>query len=55
MQHSLAEQHFNCFEDVKKWLNDWIIQKAEKFLYDGIQMLPKRWAKVVDNNGNYFD
>ena len=32
MQHSLAEQHFNCFEDVKKWLDDWIIQKAEKFL-----------------------
>jgi histone-lysine N-methyltransferase SETMAR len=54
MSHGLADQHFSNYEEVKKWLDDWIASKPEKFYWDGIHKLPKNWQKVVENNGNYI-
>lgn len=54
MAHGLSEQRFHNFEDVKKWLDDWIASKEEKFFFDGIHKLPKNWEKVVANDGNYI-
>ncbi|KYN06727.1 Ras-related and estrogen-regulated growth inhibitor, partial [Cyphomyrmex costatus] len=33
MQHGLFEQHFSYFEDIKKWLDDWIASKKSEFFY----------------------
>lgn len=55
MQHGLAEQHFQSYEDVKNWIDSWIASKDEEFFRHGIRMLPERWEKVVANDGQYFE
>ena len=55
MGHSLAEQHFNNFEDVRKWLDEWISNKDEAFFWNGIHKLPERWTKCVESEGQYFE
>jgi len=42
MQHGLSEQHFNSFEDIKKWLDDWIASKESEFFLLGIYLLLKK-------------
>ena len=36
MAHSLAHQHFRCYEEVKKWIDSWIASKDASFFRDGI-------------------
>jgi [histone H3]-lysine36 N-dimethyltransferase SETMAR len=55
MGHALAEQHFNSYEEVKKWLDDWFASKDEQFFWRGIHKLPERWEKCVASNGHYFE
>lgn len=55
MQNHLSDQHFNFFEDIKKWLDSWIASKDELFFRRGIHLLPERWEKVVTNDGQYFE
>lgn len=55
MGHALAEQHFNSYEDVKKWLDGWFLSKGDEFFWGGIHNLPQRWEKCVANEGNYFE
>lgn len=55
MAHGLADQSFNSFEDVKKWVDEWIASKDESFFRRGIRMLPERWEKIIANDGYYFD
>lgn len=55
MSHGLAEQRFTSYDDTKKWVDDWIASKDEKFFKHGIHMLPERWAKIVANDGQYFE
>jgi histone-lysine N-methyltransferase SETMAR len=55
MQHGLSGQHFKTYEEIKKWLDEWIASKQEEFFYRGIHLLPERWAKVVANDGQYFE
>jgi len=55
MQHGLSEQHFNSYEQVKKWIDDWLASKDEQFYRHGIHSLPERWKKVIANDGQYFD
>ena len=31
MGHSLTEQYFGSYEDVKKWLDEWFAAKGEDF------------------------
>ena len=40
--HGLADQQFRSYEDIEKWL-------------DGIRALLERWAKIVANDGQYFE
>lgn len=55
MAHGLSDQHFNIYEEIEKWLNEWIASKDESFFHQGIQ-LPYRWDKIIAaNDGNYFD
>ena len=55
MQHGLSEQPFNSGEEVKNWIYEWLASKDEPWYWEGIHQLPKRWSKVIDNDGQYFD
>nr|CDS28892.1 Mariner Mos1 transposase [Hymenolepis microstoma] len=53
--HGLAHQHFSPYEEMKNWIDSWILSKDEKFFHRGIHLLPERWAKVVANDSEYFE
>ena len=53
--HALAEQHFNSYENVRKWLDNWFASKEELFFWRGIHTLPERWEKCINSNGDYFE
>ena len=55
MAHSLVDRQFRSYEDIEKWLDSWIALKDEHFYRKGIRALPERWAKVVANDGKYFE
>ena len=55
MGHALAEQRFDSYENVKKWLDDWFDSKDKQFFWSGIHKLPGRWEKCVDSDGQYFE
>ena len=55
MAHDLADQQFRSYKDIEKWLDSWIASKDEHFHRNGIWALPERWAKVVANDGQYFE
>ena len=55
MQHGLSEQHFNSYEEVKNWIDEWLASKDERWYCEEIHQLPNRWKKVIDNDGQYFD
>ncbi|CAK9816496.1 Mariner Mos1 transposase [Anthophora quadrimaculata] len=55
MTHGVSSQHSTSYEDTKNWIDSWIFSKEEQFFRCGIRMLPKRWAKVVGSDGNYFE
>ena len=55
MAHGLADQQFRSYEDIEEWLDSWITSKDEHFYRNGIRALPGRWAKVVANDGQYFE
>ena len=50
MQHGFSEQHFNFYEEVKNWIDEWLASNDERWYWEGIQ-LPKRWKKVISNDG----
>jgi len=54
MQHSLTDTYFSNYEEVQKWMDEWIASKDIAFYRRGITLLPEKWEKVVEN-GNYFD
>lgn len=55
MGHALAEQHFNSYDDVRNWLDEWFAAKGGEFFWGGIHKLPERWGKCVASEGNYFE
>jgi len=54
MQHVLAHTHLSNYEEMQKCTDQWIALK-NKFYRRGIQLLQKRWEKVIENNRLYFD
>jgi len=55
MTHSLSEQKFSSYEDIKQWVDWWIASKDGDFFRRGICMLSERWEKVVASDGQYFE
>ena len=41
-------------EGVKRHVEEFFESKPVQFYTDGISKLPERWAKVVEQNGQYF-
>ena len=35
MQHGLSQQHFNSYEEVKNWIDEWLASKDERWYWDG--------------------
>ena len=55
MNNALQGVHFQTFEEVQKWVDNFFASKSQEFFREGIHELPIRWQKVLDNNGEYFD
>lgn len=55
MGHSLADQHFANFEEVKIWVAEWFGSKEGQFYRRGIHTLPERWQKCINSDGQYFE
>jgi len=55
IQHSFTDQHFKTYEEIKKWLDEWIASKDEHFFYCGIYLLPEKWEQVIASDGKYFE
>ena len=55
MAHDLADQQSRSYEDIEKWLDSSIALKDEHFYRNGSPALRERWAKVVANDGQYFE
>lgn len=47
MQHGLADQHFSNYEEVKNWIDSWIVEKPAEFFKKGIRELPEKLKKVI--------
>ena len=54
MQHFLKEKSYSDVESIRKDVAQFFASKPVSFYEKGIQSLPERWAKVIDNDGNYF-
>ena len=52
MGHALVERHFDSYEDVRKWLDEWFASKDEEFFWRGIHKLSERWEKCIVSEGN---
>ena len=54
LQNSLNGKNFNNDDDIKSYLIQFFANKNQKFYERGIMMLPERWQKVIDQNGQHI-
>lgn len=54
LQNSLNGKQFNSDNGVKQHLLQFFADKGQKFFERGIMMLPERWQKVIEKNGQYI-
>ena len=54
LQNSLNGKNFNNDDDIKSYLIQFFANKNQKFYECGIIMLPERWQKVIDQNGQHI-
>lgn len=54
MQHGLVDTHFRNYEDVRKWIDEWIASKDQSFYRSGIHLLLQRWEKCIASESKYF-
>ena len=55
MQLVLSGVRLISAEDLQNWVDNWIVSKDQELFFCEIHSLSKRWAKVISNNGKYFD
>ncbi len=55
MEHFFREKSFEDFKSVEKEVENYFASKPVSFFERGIRLLPEKWAKVIVNDGNYFD
>ena len=53
LQNSLNDKNFNNDDDIKSYLIQFFANKNQ-FYECGIMMLPERWQKVIDQNGQHI-
>ncbi|CAK9801764.1 Histone-lysine N-methyltransferase SETMAR [Anthophora plagiata] len=54
LQNFLDGKTFTLNEEVKNHLDQFFASKDQKFYERGIMLLPERWQKVLDQNGQYI-
>ncbi|GFY23755.1 mariner Mos1 transposase [Trichonephila clavipes] len=54
LQNVLDGKTFTSNEEVKNHLDQFFASKDQKFYVRGIMLLPERWQKVLDQNGQYI-
>jgi [histone H3]-lysine36 N-dimethyltransferase SETMAR len=54
LQIFLDVKTFTSNEEVKYHLDQFFASKVQKIYERGIMLLPERWQKVLDQNGNYI-
>ena len=54
LQNSLNGKNFNNYDDIKSYLIQFFANKNQKFYECGIMMLPERWQKIIDQNGQHI-
>ena len=54
LQNSLNGKNFDNDDDIKSYLIQFFANKNQKFYERGIMMLPERWQKVIDQNGQHI-
>ncbi|GFV49897.1 histone-lysine N-methyltransferase SETMAR [Trichonephila clavipes] len=54
LQNFLDGKTFTSNEEVKNHLDQFSASKDQKFYERGIMLLPERWQKVLDQNGQYI-
>jgi len=48
---ALSDTHFQSVDEIRKWLNDFIVSKNITFFRDEIHHLLEKWLKVIESNG----
>ncbi len=54
LRHHFCNKHYEDFGEIKADLNAFFELQSASFYKRGIELLPARWAKVVENNGDYI-
>ena len=54
LQNFLTGKNFNTDDDIKSYLIQFFANKNQKFYERGIMMLPERWQKIIDQNGQHI-
>jgi histone-lysine N-methyltransferase SETMAR len=54
LRNYLQNKHYEDFDELKSDLTTFFESKPASFYKRGIEFLPTRWAKVVENNGDYI-
>ncbi|KAG6795134.1 Ammar1 transposase [Apis mellifera caucasica] len=54
LQNSLNGKNFNNDDGIKSYLIQFFANKNQKFYERGIMMVPERWQKVIDQNGQHI-
>ncbi len=54
VRNYLCNKHYEDFDELNSDLIAFFKSKPDSFYRRGIELLPERWAKVVENNGDYF-
>ena len=54
MEHFLRGRRFSKIEDVETGCREFFASKEPSWYQRGIELLVKRWIKVIEHNGEYF-
>lgn len=54
LQNSLNGRKFTSFNDLNNYISLFFDEKPATFYDRGIRMLPERWRKIVENDGDYL-
>jgi histone-lysine N-methyltransferase SETMAR len=54
LRNYLRNKHYEDFDELKSDLTVFLESQLANFYKRGIERLPARWEKVVENNGDYI-
>ncbi len=54
LRHHLCSKHYEDSDEIKSDFTAFFELQSASFYKRGIELLPERWAKVVENNDDYI-